>query len=61
MGYYARHTLRNLTDCPKCRYGTLEFEAESEERIRLCIDCGQRYEKHGKEWLAMPQASGKPR
>jgi ribosomal protein L37AE/L43A len=29
--------LVTLPDCPKCKYGTLEFESEGKWK---CIDCG---------------------
>lgn len=51
MSYWAGRSYAHLKDCPKCRYGTLDFEKDSEGKIQLCIDCGQRYVKRNGVWV----------
>ena len=41
MPYYSRKSLRHLTDCPHCKYGTLDLvtNRETNEEEYRCADC----------------------
>lgn len=38
---YRAGYLRNLKDCPRCGYGTLDFKGR--EQVWICADCGAKF------------------
>ena len=43
--FFAPKPLADLTDCPRCKFGTLDLVRENDSQFQRCADCGAEFGK----------------